>query len=52
VLAAATVVGVVSGFDAGWAKVLYVIGITLPAAIVPWCLARDPRVRPATAALT
>jgi len=40
VLVVATVVGVGAGFDAGWAKVVYVVGITLPAAVVPWCLRR------------
>ena len=47
VLVVATVAGIAAGFDAGWAKVLYVVGITLPAAVVPWCLQRhlsaDPR---------
>jgi hypothetical protein len=52
VLVVATVVGVASGFDAGWAKVLYVIGNTLPAAVVPWCLAHDARARSRAAALT
>ena len=38
----------------GWAKVVYVIGITLPAAVVPWCLRRAGRRRrrPPWAALT
>lgn len=40
VLVAATVVGVAGGFDEAWAKVVYVVGITLPAAVVPWCLRR------------
>jgi hypothetical protein len=40
VLVVATVVGIAAGFEAGWAKVLYVVGITLPAAVVPWCLHR------------
>jgi hypothetical protein len=40
VLVVATVVGIGAGFDAGWAKVVYVVGITLPAAVVPWCLRR------------
>ena len=40
VLVAAAVVGAVAGFDQGWAKVVYVVGITLPAAVVPWCLRR------------
>ena len=31
-------IGVAAGFDEGWAKVVYVVGITLPAAVVPWCL--------------
>ncbi len=38
VIAAATCVGLVGGFDEGWAKVVYVVGITAPAAVVPWCL--------------
>ena len=45
VLAVATVAGVAGGFDAGWAKVVYVVGITLPAAVVPWCLRRHLRER-------
>ncbi len=40
VLAVSAVVGVLAGFSDGWAKVLYVVGITLPAAVVPWCLRR------------
>ena len=40
VLVVATGMGVAAGFDAGWAKVVYVVGITLPAAVVPWCLRR------------
>ncbi len=41
VLVGATAVGIAWGFDEGWAKVIYVVGITLPAAVVPWCLERD-----------
>lgn len=41
VLAGATLVGLAGGFEEPWAKVAYVVGITLPAAVVPWCLARD-----------
>jgi hypothetical protein len=40
VLVVATVVGIAAGFESGWAKVFYVVGITLPAAVVPWCLRR------------
>jgi hypothetical protein len=43
VLAIATVVGVAAGSEVGWAKVIYVVGITLPAAVVPWCLRRHLR---------
>ena len=39
----ATVMGVAAGFDEGWAKVLYVVGITLPAAVVGRCLLREAR---------
>jgi hypothetical protein len=45
VLVVATVTGVAAGFDVGWAKVVYVLGITLPAAVVPWCLHRHLRER-------
>lgn len=41
VLAAA--VGIVAGFDQAWAKLVYVVGITLPAAVVPWCMRRSLR---------
>jgi hypothetical protein len=44
VLAAA--VGLAAGFDHAWAKMLYVVGITLPAAVVPWCLHRSLRRTP------
>jgi hypothetical protein len=44
VLAAA--VGLAAGFDHAWAKVAYVVGITLPAAVVPWCLHRSLRRTP------
>lgn len=40
VIVGATLVGLGFGFDEGWAKVVYVVGITLPAAVVPWCLRR------------
>ena len=40
VLVVATVAGIAAGFEAGWAKALYVVGITLPAAVVPWSLRR------------
>jgi hypothetical protein len=42
-LFAAAVVGIAAGFEQGWAKLLYVVGITLPAAVVPWCLHRSLR---------
>ena len=45
VLVAATGVGMAGGFDQAWAKVVYVVGITLPAAVVPWCLHRATRER-------
>lgn len=37
----AAVIGAAAGFDTGWAKVLYVIGITLPAAVVGLLLLRE-----------
>ena len=43
VIFAATAVGVGGGFDVAWAKTVYVVGITLPAAGVPWCLHRASR---------
>lgn len=46
VLVAATVVGITGGFDVAWAKVVYVVGITLPAAVVPRCLRRAAPDRP------
>ena len=36
----AAAIGAAAGFDVGWAKVVYVIGITLPAAVVGWLLLR------------
>lgn len=39
---AAAIVGVVAGFDQGWAKVTYVVGITLPGAVAGWLMARQP----------
>lgn len=33
-------IGVVAGFDVGLAKVLYVVGITLPAAVAAWLVGR------------
>jgi hypothetical protein len=41
VVAAAAGIGLVAGSQHGWAKVVYVVGITAPAVVVPWCLARD-----------
>lgn len=43
VVVVAAAIGLAGGFDAGWAKVVYVVGITLPAAVVPWCLEREIR---------
>jgi hypothetical protein len=40
-LVAATAVGAARGFDAGWAKVVYVLGITLPVALVARLLERE-----------
>lgn len=40
VLVAATVIGIAGGFEEAWAKVAYVVGITAPAVVVPWCLHR------------
>ena len=37
----AAFVGLVGGFDLGWAKVVYVIGVTLPAVAIGWLLRRD-----------
>jgi hypothetical protein len=45
VVVGASAIGLVGGFEAGWAKVAYVVGITLPAVVVPWCLDRDLRGR-------
>ena len=38
---AAALVGLVAGFDQGWAKVVYVLGITLPVAVVGVFVRRD-----------
>jgi hypothetical protein len=40
----AAAIGAAAGFDTGWAKVLYVVGITLPAAVVGGCLLREAAV--------
>ncbi len=37
----ATLVGVVAGFDQGWAKVVYVVGITAPGAVAGWLVRRE-----------
>jgi hypothetical protein len=39
-IAIATVVGAVAGFTTGWAKVVYVLGITLPVPLVAFLLRR------------
>jgi len=46
---AAALIGLTGGFDLGWAKVVYVIGVTLPAAVAGWLLRRDATVDAATA---
>lgn len=38
---AAAAIGVMGVADVGWAKVVYVIGITLPATVVAWLVYRD-----------
>jgi hypothetical protein len=38
---AAALVGLVAGFDQGWAKVIYVLGITLPIAVAGALVHRD-----------
>jgi hypothetical protein len=38
---AAAAIGVLGVADVGWAKVVYVIGITVPAAVVAWLVYRD-----------
>lgn len=37
----ATALGLAGGWDVGWVKVVYVVGITLPAAMVAWLVWRD-----------
>ena len=37
----AAAIGAAAGFDTGWAKVIYVVGITLPAAVVGLLLLRE-----------
>jgi hypothetical protein len=41
----ATVIGAVAGFESGWAKVLYVLGITLPVPLVAILIRRDSTAR-------
>lgn len=38
---AASALGAVGGFDTGWVKVVYVVGITLPVAMIGWLLRGD-----------
>lgn len=52
VIVTAAFVGLAGGFDEGWAKVAYVVGITAPAAVVPWCLIRDLEAHGAADAFT
>ncbi len=40
---AAALLGLAAGFDTGWAKVVYTVGITAPAAMVGWCVMREGR---------
>lgn len=44
---AAALVGLIAGFDRGWAKVVYVLGITLPVAVVGTLVRRDATRDPA-----
>jgi len=37
----AAAVGAAAGFDTGWGKVVYVVGITLPAAVIAACVLRE-----------
>jgi hypothetical protein len=39
---AAALIGLVGGFDQGWAKVTYVLGITLPVLALVYCVRRAP----------
>lgn len=43
---AAALVGLAAGFDRGWAKVVYVLGITLPVAVVGTLIRRDATLNP------
>jgi hypothetical protein len=43
---AAVLVGLVAGFDRGWAKVVYVLGITLPVAVAGTLVRRDATLNP------
>ena len=38
---AAAAIGLLGALDTGWAKVVYVVGITLPAAVAAWLVYRD-----------
>ena len=38
---AAALIGLIAGFDRGWVKVLYVLGITLPVAVIGMLVRRD-----------
>lgn len=40
---AAAALGAIGGTDTGWVKVAYVLGITLPVAMIGWLLLRDRR---------
>ncbi len=41
-------IGLIGGFDRGWAKVAYVLGITLPVLVLVRCVLREPRPASAT----
>jgi hypothetical protein len=43
---AAALIGVLGGADRGWAKVIYVVGITLPSAVAGLLMARQPAAQP------
>jgi hypothetical protein len=47
---AAALVGLVAGFDQGWAKVVYVLGITLPVAVAGTVVIRGDPIREGVAA--
>lgn len=48
VLFVSAIVGLAAGFDQGWAKVVYVVGITLPVVVLARCVSRVETSRPAS----